>query len=842
MELEEAIKRALDKNGILFLGSGFSYGGQNGNGEPLKIGKDLSHEICRQIGIEETDDLTISSERYLSDPKCKKSLPEFIDFLSKEVICTAVSDAQMIIASIPWKRIYTTNYDNAFEIASSQNGRKRTSITIGNRRYLQNQNLDEAIIHINGSVLNLNQKTFYEEFKITDSSYTRSGLLESSWKELFDADLNRAGVIVFIGYSLQYDQELVRHIAQMGIEEKCVFIDIADIDKNQAFKIQMYGTLYKTGTEGLAEQISVVMGNYIPREKEVCLVGFTRRNRDNYYTEVQYTPVDMVDFYLNGNLQIKFINQIGYCIHREEKLKEVRDLLNDNKVIVVESKLGNGKSVFLECVANSLIDEYDIYNVENLDNMSEDLNYIFRCSDKEILLLIDDYGNYLSLLRTLGQAKAENVKIVMTCRSSINGNIYYDLFEKYGFEENEIKLINIDVLSDSDLTELVKMLNFNRLWGTLDTLNPSQKKKILRTRYKSQISSLFYILLNSKEIKGQIEKVINEIKTKQGLFDFVLAQTINNICKLRFTYQDILEFSGVSDTLIRNYLATKNSVRDVIVEGNQMFRLNSSIYSQYLVKETHMHQYMLDMLARIFQKCSQHDEVRGKYFQQRRNMISRSNILLLVRDESKRNEIDENAILSYFNKIKNLPTATNNPFFWLQYGITAINLNQFELASTNFENAYANADQIEDFDTFQIDTHRARLLLCSEMKENSTNKEEAMDVFMSAHELLVNCRDRGERLRYVLRQVEWYKKYFDYYKSIFSEEDINIFLNLAIAMLDKFKQYFQLVAPGKIVREVEKAYISFYNLFKNTGYILQFKSVNEVYNRKVSNPGYRIRI
>lgn len=43
MELEQAIKRGLDRNGILFFGSGFSYGGQNSNGELLKIGKDLSH-------------------------------------------------------------------------------------------------------------------------------------------------------------------------------------------------------------------------------------------------------------------------------------------------------------------------------------------------------------------------------------------------------------------------------------------------------------------------------------------------------------------------------------------------------------------------------------------------------------------------------------------------------------------------------------------------------------------------------------------------------------------------------------------------------------------------------
>ena len=139
MEIEEAIKRGLDRNGILFLGSGFSFRGKNANGEKLKIGSDLSHAICRQIGIKATDDLTISSERYLSDPTCKKSLKEFIDFLSKEVYCTEVTEAQRMIASVPWRRIYTTNYDNAFEVASKENGNVRNSITIGNKRYEVNK-------------------------------------------------------------------------------------------------------------------------------------------------------------------------------------------------------------------------------------------------------------------------------------------------------------------------------------------------------------------------------------------------------------------------------------------------------------------------------------------------------------------------------------------------------------------------------------------------------------------------------------------------------------------------------------------------------------------------------
>ena len=254
-----------------------------------------------------------------------------------------------------------------------------------------------------------------------------------------------------------------------------------------------------------------------------------------------------------------------------------------------------------------------------------------------------------------------------------------------------------------------------------------------------------------------------------------------------------------------------------------------------------MHSHVLDMLKKIFEKCSVNDELRGKYLQQRRIMVSRSNILLLVQGSNNNILTEERAILLYFDSIKHFPTATNNPFFWLQYGITAINLNEFDLAFNNFENAYANANMLNDFDTFQIDTHKARLLLCAEMKKNSNNRYSAMNTFRDAHNLLYNNKNRGERLRYVLRQVDEYNKYYTYYKTIFQETDRKEFLALAFDMLEKYKQYFTIVNSEKIPPEIEKSYINFYNLFKNTPYVIEFIEINRLFNQKVSHKRFKIK-
>ncbi|RHO80318.1 hypothetical protein DW058_16200 [Clostridiaceae bacterium AF42-6] len=183
-------------------------------------------------------------------------------------------------------RIYTTNYDNIVEVSSEKQGKFRESITITNARYSPARTMEQAIVHINGFIKKLDENTFYDEFKITDDNYNRDGLLQSPWRNLFETDLEKAKTVIFIGYSLKYDQELVRCIANLDIKGKCVFIDcdklcgddqelvrcianldikgkcvFIDCDKlcgDDEFKIKRYGTLFKIGTTGIADEITNV--------------------------------------------------------------------------------------------------------------------------------------------------------------------------------------------------------------------------------------------------------------------------------------------------------------------------------------------------------------------------------------------------------------------------------------------------------------------------------------------------------------------------------------------------------------------------------------------------------
>ena len=207
MDITTAIKHAMDGNAVLFLGAGFSIGGTNRLNQTLPTAKELSLQMCDELSIKPSDELSIVSERFIDDKKIGKGINSLIFFLKSRLICTSTTEVQDIIASLPWLRIYTTNYDNIFEISSRKLSIEREVITATLPKKSISK-LDGAIVHMNGNIIKVTPEKFYDEFKITNESYLKQGFLDSPWGDQFVHDINNCKAIIFIGYSLKYDLEL----------------------------------------------------------------------------------------------------------------------------------------------------------------------------------------------------------------------------------------------------------------------------------------------------------------------------------------------------------------------------------------------------------------------------------------------------------------------------------------------------------------------------------------------------------------------------------------------------------------------------------------------------------
>lgn len=76
----------------------------------------------------------------------------------------------------------------------------------------------------------------------------------------------------------------------------------------------------------------------------------------------------MLELLVKGELKITFLNQPGYCVHRNDSIESVYEQLEEKDVDILQSKLGNGKTIFLECLANNLLENYNVYFLRNLEN------------------------------------------------------------------------------------------------------------------------------------------------------------------------------------------------------------------------------------------------------------------------------------------------------------------------------------------------------------------------------------------------------------------------------------------------------------------------------------------
>ena len=132
MKQEEIIVAALSGEAIVFLGAGFSVGAKNftSKGEFL-IGKQLCDALIEDGKIDvtgesesDTSDLQYISTRYL-ETNTKRDL---LKLLKNIYCCKSVGEEHIKIASIPWKKIYTTNYDDVMEVASKIASKNRQAV------------------------------------------------------------------------------------------------------------------------------------------------------------------------------------------------------------------------------------------------------------------------------------------------------------------------------------------------------------------------------------------------------------------------------------------------------------------------------------------------------------------------------------------------------------------------------------------------------------------------------------------------------------------------------------------------------------------------------------------
>ena len=414
LNLNNALNFALEGNAILFAGSGFSYGAKNMQGQPLSCGDELRDKIAADCGMMgTTQNLETVSQFFIKE----KSVDALITLLKQEFTVRSVAQWHENIASVPWKRIYTTNYDSVIELSANKNNREMQSIVLS--RSSRDYDLKKVCVHFNGHIENLNRNTLNKEFKLIDTSYACEKLDGNEWYEMFKDDLLTTKAIIIIGYSMKYDLDIKRLLSTPAIKKKAIIIDKKDLDKISASLLKDYGTCEFIGIEAFSNRLNEVREQYVPSVMPKCFESFVWEYRETMEPyNLKFSEIN--DFYTKGTMYDGIMScnygEYRYVVLRD-KIDYVLRKLKTNKVFLILSDLGNGKTMFCNLLRDALRQEnVDIYTLQNEHlNVTEEVSWICSSKERHAVVIIDDYKRSL---RVMNEFKYQDTSHITADRSN----------------------------------------------------------------------------------------------------------------------------------------------------------------------------------------------------------------------------------------------------------------------------------------------------------------------------------------------------------------------------------------------------------------------------------------
>lgn len=791
MKLKDAINYVFDGDTVLFLGAGFSRFNTNSSDKKLPLTNELSRELQLASGILENDidsslNIQQTSEYFIEI----NGATRLVDILKERFTVTKTFDWQNDLARFDWKSIYTTNYDNVFEVASDASDNHRYALNISKNDFSPKRDAKKEIIHLNGYVDYINEVNLGTSTKLTSESYTDTNFLTSPWRTEFDIDIEHAKAVFFVGFSLNYDLDLKRLISlDNKYKEKIFFVngkEVGAIEKNSLGK---YGTVLSMTAEEFSILLKSKIKNYHPKvEKEIRTFSFERK-RFNLSRE-KIVAQDVADLLFIGTLNeeklYSNLKESNYVVSRSD-LALITNNLKSKDLFVVQSQLGNGKSIFLKSIEYELsMKGFTVYSFNgNSNSVLDDIERL-KTLKKQTAVIIDDYYSLRKQFNYFLRLNKENFKFIIAGRTNINNNMLSDFISKGGFNKERVLNINIDSTDSDENNHLFKLISNYDLWGKMSSDKSTKKRVFLKKNGDRGFRNIALELVKSNNILNKLFNIYNNLKPKQK--EIVLSMLINNLIRSNLRVKQILTITKNTD-LSHEDIDNPNFKEFIDINNNRII-LNSSVAAQELLKREEDKLSIIKLMVQMLKTADSIDS-RQTYEYFKRQIVSFSNLKLIL-SGVKETDLNQLAV-EYFESIRNEKFTNDNPFFWLQYGIQKLDEKEYQLADIFLDNALSYADKRGYSDFYQINAQKARGLV-EQLIFEKVSVEDSYPVFEKAHKLLVKDLEKIKNNKiYQLAQGQLYELYFtEYYNNLTLSKQAG-FLLLTNQFKEHVDQYIEML-------------------------------------------------
>ena len=798
MEIDEAIRHILDGNAVLFTGAGFSAGAIRSDGSTFVSATPLAHKLLAQCGYDaETDDLGQASDIFMEN----KGEIALTDFLRNEFTAVDITTEQTVIGSLPWKRIYTTNYDNVLDIAYQRNKVRLDSAVLSDRpkEFSDKKNL---CVYLNGKVTYLTGGTLNDKIRLTNTSYLTDSFLNSPWISFFQTDLKTAKAVFFVGYSMQYDLDIQRLVfADDELKEKTFFILRENENTISQQLIKRFGSPLAIGVKGLAESIADIKKTYIPQPQSLLpYICFKKTELGNTLPNI--LDSDVFNFYFKGDYgdarnifySLQSPSNYLFCIYRTRIHQVLDEVKNGENNILVHSSLGNGKTIFLRELAVLLTHMgYSVYTFQKYrTTVNEEIERI--CKEKTpTAIIFDRYADCRDYIETFGNYRTDQLLIVAE-RSAINDIQYDKLANKCG----DFYCVDLNMLEDDEISQLVDLFNHYGFWGQYSSLRKDRKFNIIASDCRRSMSRFVVKMFHSEHILKHYAETVSEIRAKGKFYDAVIFILISQVAGFNVDMDDLVNAFDANQLNSPSF-KTNAMVKEFVDFDGSKVRPVSSIVANVLLSEMFKTEVVVDVMIRIFKQLN---NIRGQKGIEKilRKLMIFSNLQHIL---NKTDRDYKYHLIRFYEAIRPLDGCAENPYFWLQYAILKLSEYDYKTAEVYFNNAYSYAKNMPGFDTYQIDNHHARFLLENEIESGA--QATCMQAFEQAHNILIDPMHREDAYYYPYKVSQ---KYFPFYERFYegmNKNEKDVFVNACNAMLERAEWYLRTHTIIEGQRNVTKA-------------------------------------
>ncbi|MHB8204975.1 MAG: SIR2 family protein [Desulfomonilaceae bacterium] len=773
MEIQKGIEEAIEGEGILFVGAGFSRGAVNLRGEPLKSGREFAAHLAVESGSDEDSSLEDAAEAYIEN----FGEDALINEIKAEYSVSSVQQYHREIATIPWKRIYTTNYDNVVETAFRLERKQLTPITLDADMF-KTPKRQTLCIHFNGYVDSINRDKIWNELKLTDSSYVTASIADTAWGMLFRQDIRLARVVFFVGYSL-FDLDVKRMLSQSDLlKNKCFFYVGTSPKKASKDRASRFGTVIMDSTQEFATILNMVKASHLPRSDKTLSLMSVRE----YFTPdsgMAITDKSFFDLLVYGTRNDELIResiQTGKTFYLERGL--VRELFervsNGHRVFAVCSDLGNGKSLILEGLRMLAIERgYRVFDLcEHNDGVHEELETIAKI-DGKVLLIVEEYQHWLDEIRVFTTNATDQTVLVATARNAIHDVVFDDFVSSTGSQD--VCEINVDTLTDHEIEWIANALDEYGLWGAMAGIPQWQKHRFLSNKCRKQFHAILLKLFDAPHIERRLSSITEKLRKSGDDYKVFLSILILTLLNHTPTLDMLTDIWGTNVTGKPSFRKDP-LIKEFVSFDYYSMLVRSPIAAEYLLKKSVDVGTLIPVLIKMIEQVNKGARNNRSYYDIFKSLTMFSNLQLLLPERGFRS-----AVIRYYESIKNLPNCKQNYHFWLQYAIATLVIKELSQSEKYFETAYSLARQ-GNKDTYKIDNHYARFLMVQGTEQEDCSK--AMENFRNTRSIITR-QIQDDRRHYPYSVATLYKDLIDIFGKHLNQPEIQEVERASTHVLDR---------------------------------------------------------